>query len=627
MKNSFTKIIASAICIAVLLLMTACGQTVRLVETTGVKNALTPDSYGAVYKLIKTASAERNGYKGGDMFFADGVMAADEAEASNAPVMEAPTAEESGAYIGTNVQVDGIDESDIVKTDGRYIFAADTGRVKIIRAYGAETEKLSETEVCKDFEYDGEDRYVSSGESIRGMFVSGDILGVITAKYEYRVFYATDEIGTMESKNESSVNVYFYDITAPESPRYITSSGQNGYYRDARMAGGTIYLVSNYYVYEGKEDDPETYVPILRDGNESRVAPLDCIVIPENTSAESWTVISAIDMDTGKILSNQSVLGGVGTMYMNDRNLYLANTKYTDDAVKTYTEDQYKVEEHRSYHETEVMRFEISDGAISYKATGKIPGHLLNQFSMDEKDGFLRLVATDNTSSYKLYIDEKHKWTNYEFEEEGSETGLYILNGDMTVTGKITDLAEGERIYSVRFMGDTGYFVTFRETDPLFAADLKDPSNPKILSALKIPGFSTYMQSYGDGLLIGIGRETDDTGMVEGLKLSMFDISDPADVKEISKLVLEDTYSEALYDHHAVIANADKNIIGFFTDGKYLIFGYEDGRFFQRASVDMDDKWEGVRGFYIGGNLYIASHSRVTVLGGDTFDKLKDLSI
>ena len=184
MKYSFVKFVAAVLCVAVLLSMAACAPASHVVESTGSKSALTPDSYEAVYKLIETASATRYGYKGANMEFTDEAMIVEAAESVNSSGMETPAAEDSDAYIGTNVQVDGIDENDIVKTDGRYIFTADSGKVKIIKAEGQETEKLSEIEVCKNSEFEDEDSYMSSGESICGMFISGDVLGVITSKYE-----------------------------------------------------------------------------------------------------------------------------------------------------------------------------------------------------------------------------------------------------------------------------------------------------------------------------------------------------------------------------------------------------------------------------------------------------------
>jgi uncharacterized secreted protein with C-terminal beta-propeller domain len=195
---------------------------------------------------------------------------------------------------------------------------------------------------------------------------------------------------------------------------------------------------------------------------------------------------------------------------------------------------------------------------------------------------------------------------------------LYTLDSNLLIIGKIEKLASGERVYSVRFDGDIGYFVTFRQVDPLFAVDLSVPSNPTVLSALKIPGFSQYLHPYSDTLLFGLGRDADEqSGKAGFLKLSMFDVSDPKNVSEKSKLIIDGVYySDAISNHKAIIVDAVNNIIAFPADGKYLIYSYSPvSGFKQEAALQSpggSKYYYNVRGLYIGDFFYVVSNSGIS---------------
>ena len=209
---------------------------------------------------------------------------------------------------------------------------------------------------------------------------------------------------------------------------------------------------------------------------------------------------------------------------------------------------------------------------------------------------------------------------------------LYVLDENLEIAGSIHNLAPDERIYSARFMGDTGYFVTFRETDPLFSVDLSDPKDPKIMGELKITGFSSYLHFYGNDRLLGIGEEVNPrTGRTEGIKLSIFDISDPCDVKERHKVVLEDSFgSQALENHKAVLIDMDRNLFGFCVTSyevdkegyerykySYVIYTYEETEGFKEVlSIPLGKDAEtyssgwydlDVRGTCIGDTLYLTN--------------------
>ena len=247
---------------------------------------------------------------------------------------------------------------------------------------------------------------------------------------------------------------------------------------------------------------------------------------------------------------------------------------------------------------------------------------------MDEYEDMLRIVTTENKYDYKVYTDEKHGFENYVGSDGNKDTnGLYILDGALGIIGSIDGLAETEQVRSVRFDESFVYFCTFRQVDPLFAVDLSDPADPKILSELKISGFSEYLHPWSEDLLLGLGNEADtETGAVSGLKLVMFDISDKSDVNARHTLVLSDAgYSEALYDHKAILAAPDKGLIGFSCDNSYRFFVYDsESGFSPAATVDLGDEWSyGARGLYVGGFAYVLSDSGMKVLDLESFDVVK----
>lgn len=181
-------------------------------------------------------------------------------------------------------------------------------------------------------------------------------------------------------------------------------------------------------------------------------------------------------------------------------------------------------------------------------------------------------------------------------------------------------------------MGDTAYFVTFRQVDPLFSADLSDPTSPKIIGSLKIPGFSNYLFPYGDGRLLGIGQNADEsTGATGSIKLSMFDINNPAEVSETAKKDVPATYSEALYNHKATLADSGKNIIAFPAYGEvginYFIYSFENGEFTEKLRVTLDIQGESCRGLYIDDIFYIVTPYEIQYFELDGFEPIGSLSL
>jgi uncharacterized secreted protein with C-terminal beta-propeller domain len=460
------------------------------------------------------------------------------------------------------------------------------------------------------------------------MYVHGDSLVVLVSLAGWRI--ASD---SLHGSAVEQTTALIYDLgDSRRSPKLIHELGQDGYLIASRMLEGKLYLLTNYGIYyhgELSPDQPEGFIPLCRaDGTQELIAPDNMLIWP-GVPSSSQTVICSYDIGSGTIESSQSILGAGNTIYMSHNNLYLARNVYDNGLVNTYTDEQYTVTEYRQGSRTEIVRFALNGGAITLEATGEIDGYLLNQFAMDEFEGYLRCVTTTDSSHYRIYTDEKRGWQNYEWISSGSWNSLFVLDISLNVVGEISELAEDERVYSVRFDGNVGYFVTFRQVDPLFSADLSNPYSPKIMGELKIPGFSQYLHVYGEGRMFGLGRDADeDTGRVRGIKLSMFDTSDPFNLSEKHQLILDSYYSEALYNHKAILILPGKSIIAFPIETGYVCYGYDDNSgFYKRGEYDSSEYYGNSRGLYIGDYAYIIVGDSVTILDLELLISVGQLTI
>ena len=612
------------------------NETTRTAEIKTVPMVWNTDSYAAVAAALKTVN--RDSAAGGKMITRNGgAVVTEEAEAPAAPTAT-PTASadnaksaDTGDYSGTNVQVEGVDEGDIVKTDGRYIYLLRGEELTILKADGANTAVVSRTKIGNSG-YDQEEtdgkitRSVSESKYPSELFVSDGRLCVISRYSSYDSGYV-DGIWRYNGKEYSCVDIY--DVSDPAAPKALNSLGQDGYVLGSRMLDGKVYLVSNYWVWNWDEEDPTTFVPGIYRNGEMKILPVDSICINPRCSSTEYVVLCEYDLTDAECSASRSLLGAGDTIYMNDGSVYVMGSRWRDDITRTYTESVYTVEEHTSGSETEIWRFSLKD-ALELTANGRIPGALESQFSADEYDGYLRLVTTRDDNTYRVFTDEAYDFTNYQWDDRKQTTGLYVLDADLRVAGKVDDLAPDERVYSARFDGPIAYFCTFRNVDPLFAVDVSDPTAPKVLSALKISGFSEYLHPWSEGRLFGFGREADEeTGWSEQLKLVMFNTEDKTDVTVKNTLLVEDCwYSEALYDHKAFFIDGVKNIIGFVGESSYYIYSYDDAAGFRRMCSFEYDTWPGsVRGFWIGENAYIVGENVVQVLSLDGWSRLATLEL
>ncbi len=501
-------------------------------------------------------------------------------KASAAPTdYNSGAATSDGSHSNTNVQVDGVDEADIIKTDGKYIYYLNENCLKIVSADGENTRLVSNTELKND-----------GKSAVVEMYLYKNLAVIISTDY---------------SIGETELSVF--DISKSASPTMSADLKQSGNYHSSRMIDGKLYLITSYRVNLEKIDGkkPETFVPSFTANGKTECADEKHIMCYKNIYTSSYTVTGGFDITAGALISDCSVLGGSDIVYCSGNNIIL--TSYDDAFYMGDTVTDSAIDRSAISKGVTVSRFEIENGNITYKATGSVEGTIEDQFSIDEHKGNFFFVST-----------------LYNLNRGNQYSALTVLDKDLKQIGKIDKIAQGERVYSTRFMGDTCYFVTFKQTDPLFSADISDPRNPKIIGELKLPGFSEYMYPYGENQLLGIGSDADETtGRVGDLKLSMFDISDNKNVTEKSKTVLEGiTSSPALYSHKAVLLDANKNLIGFVCADYhkpavyYKIFSFDNGEFVNKLDIRLDTEYESgkkmpfyhadsSRAVFAGDNIYI----------------------
>lgn len=543
--------------------------------------------------------------------------------------------EQEGTFFsGTNVQVQGVDEGDIVKTDGTYIYILREYELIIMQADGAEVTDVSNTIVGQAWDSseldDGSTR--SSEKMPQEMYLAGDRAVILSTYYDWTEpdGAVVAEGDMIRASGDNYITVDIYDISDPAAPQLVKSLGQDGYSVASRMIDGVLYLCTAYYAANAQEGEVESYVPCLYADGERKAVACDTIGLLPYDDSMTYAVLGSYDVAAGSLLNSQSVLGGGDTVYMNAENFYLCRSVYADNAGEPYQEDNYTVTEHKTDVSTTVNRFSVTDGQLTYAATGTAAGALLNQFSLDEHDGYLRLVTTENAGSYRVYVDEARDFENYDYDDTKTSNDLFVLDRDLKTVGSVTGLAEDERIYSARFDGDYGYLCTYRTVDPIFALNLSDPANPTVTGELKLPGYSDYLHVWNDGLLFGLGMNTQEvqtegetTAKVDGMKMVMVDTSDPANLTEQHSMDIDADYSEALYNHKAILVDSEKNLIAFPAEGSYLVYSYTaDGGFQLETEISVSEWDWNNRGLYIGSYFYVVGSDYVNILDMNTLENV-----
>jgi uncharacterized secreted protein with C-terminal beta-propeller domain len=455
-------------------------------------------------------------------------------------------------YSETNTQVSGVDEADIIKTDGNYIYYLYDGELYIFDISKELPDLVCRTKVSDD------------NRALYNMYISGDTLVLCGSKYE--VFNnrldSSKSYGDYDFDSDylrHSFTVYaVYDISNRNSPSLKRLVEIEGDEISSRLIGDNLYFVTNksiYPVFDSKVNDYEI-LPMYRDTASSKVAkviqPDDIWYFPGSKEAQ-YLLVGTLDITKDDVVVPQAYLGSGEDIYMNTNSLYIS--KEVDQPRSQH--DVSSSEAVEFFLSTEIYRFAIDGMDIEFVGNAKVDGSLINQYSMDEYNGILR-VATGT------YTD-------------GNGVTTIDVN-TMKPIASISGLAVGERIYSVRFIRDVGYMVTYRNVDPLFVFDLSNPEKPLKTGELKIPGFSQYLHPVGTQYLVGFGRNTEEkfdtdengekvsTGEVTdlGFKLSLFDVSDLYNPKEVFvKNYSEGSNSPAGHYPRSIMVDAKNNIFAF----------------------------------------------------------------
>ncbi len=422
-------------------------------------------------------------------------------------------------YSTTNIQVEGVDEADIIKTDGEYIYMISEKTIIILKAYPPE-----EAQILSQIELNG---------TLAGTFINGDRLAIFEELYAY---------GT-------KTFIKVYDISDRENPDLKRDVYLNGSYFNSRMIGNYVYAIINGPAYlQGGEVD----LPKICSNNEVKEISATEIYYSNITDYYyTFTTVIAVNIqdDTQEPIDETFLFGATRVMYVSYNNIYIAFPGQNHITLLDQMLGMSGVEG------TEIHRIYIENGQIDYQASGQVPGNPLNQFSMDEYNGYFRIATTTGHIARSLI-------------EATSQNHVYILDMDLNIVGRLESLAPGEKIYSARFMGNRCYIVTFKKIDPLFVIDLEDPTNPTVLGQLKITGYSDYLHPYDENHLIGIGKETveaeeGDFAWYQGVKISLFDVTDVENPVEIDKYEIGDrgTDSPVLRDHKAFLFDKSKNLL------------------------------------------------------------------
>lgn len=541
----------------------------------------------------------------------------------NADQAKDDTSSQKQTSSSTNVRTDGVDEGDFVKTDGNYIYAFrnsyDTNtvsKVEIFQADNTNPKKVSSISLA-DFK----------GFSITDMYIKDDKLILIgqqsdLSKKDIKRIYESDG-GNFENYQANSWSDYYgcpdedvavakkaaintntiytrtiiYNVSNKEHPILETSTFQDGTLEATRMVEDVLYVISNRSFSPDKIDkkEPATYIPQIC----GQVLSEKDVYVEEEETGCNYTVLSSYDVTQKKYIDQKADYGNSNMLYMGKENLYILSMQ-NEYLIKDSTSKDAMQQEH-------IVKYSYTNGFMNRMASGTVNGYIFNDYCIDEQNGYLRVVTT------------------YYNKDGIPKNGLFVLDSNLKQVGSLKDLAKNETLYSARFTDHMAYFVTYKNTDPLFTVDLSDPENPVVMDELKLPGHSDYLHPVTDTLLLGIGEETTSTGTTVGLKLSLYDISNPKKVKEISKKVLKNyDDAEVLYNPNALYINTEKKEFGFCVEsyGKgikdyggyvYLLYNYDEtkGLTLKAKNVLIKDNTGyqelQARGFRIENDFYIVS--------------------
>lgn len=452
----------------------------------------------------------------------------------------------SSSHNSTYTQELGVDEADNIKTDGDYIYyKSDEETIEVIKTNNGSTEFVSKITAPE--------APIDSYSLFADFYI-----------YNNKLIAIVESSGNGNQISSAAV----YDITDKRNITLSDRFTQSGSYCSSRMIGGTLYLVSNCYaynsdvipfVYENKATADEAARKELLAG---------CIYSVQNPSDSNFSVVSCIDTDKPEEnVKTKAILGSANEIYCNTENLYITAYEYEPvyyDNFVTKGLSRSLPDYGDSYEYTEIVKIKLND-ELELAGSAKVEGRIDNQYSLDEKDGNLR-VAT----------------TSWDYEKSADINNLYVLDSGLKELGKVTGFAENESIKAVRYIGNTAYVITYEQTDPLFVIDLSNPSNPTITGEVKISGFSTMLVPVDENTLLGIGYHTydpelDGIGMEiqNGLKIVTFDVSDKNNPTIIDTKIFENCDSQVQYNPKALLVNFERGDYTIPLNYSYYNFNYD----------------------------------------------------
>ena len=424
----------------------------------------------------------------------------------------------------TNIQVAGVDEADVVKTDGKFIYIASSDRVTVVEAFPV-SELSNVSCIHSD---DLTDTMVGDAHAnVWGLFVTqSDLIIIWTWSEQQRQFLDLEAGVKVASASTGPVTaVSVVDLSDIKDPKIERSFGVSGYPMSARMIGDVVYVIAQQSVWWNEE----VGMPQVWTGSDHGDISVDRIHYdPETSDASSFVNVLSIDTSAGASDYESILSGWSSTVYMSESALYLTFPKWNWSTVQMLSDED-------TGHTT-IYKLVVNGMEMSAAARGEVAGYLNDQYSMDERDGFLRVTTTNSWASRACNV--------------------FVLNESLSVAGSLRSIAPGETVTASRFVGDTLYLVTFRSIDPLFVIDLRDPARPSVMGELTIPGFSSYLHPVDANHILGIGTENGSA------KFSLFDVGNPfAPIEESRYVVPGNSWTDASWDPKAVLFDAEKELL------------------------------------------------------------------